>query len=117
MEECGLINMGARIATKFTVEYPIFKDFKNDNLALVISGKVDKSCEVKYKPYSITQVGKSLLKIADIETANNFFIEMAKILKDKLSALSIRILLFDIDNAISYETSYDIDWNKNLILN
>jgi len=117
MEECGLINMGARITNQFKVEYPHLYGFQNNNLVLIFSSKDEKGCEAEYKSYSITQAGKTLLKMANIDTDDDFFIKLAKILKDKFSALSVQIGLFEIEDAINYEISSDIEWNKSLMPN
>ena len=108
MEECGLINMGARITNQFRVEYPHLYGFQNNNLALIISSKDEKACEVEYKSYSITQAGKSLLEIANIDTDDDFFIKLARILKDKFSALSIKIGLFEIEDIIRLNSISDL---------
>ena len=115
MEECGLINMGARITNQFKVEYPYLYGFQNNDLALIFSSKDEKACEVEYKSYSITQAGSALLKIANIDTDDDFFIKLAKILKGKFSSLSIMISLFEVEDAINYEISSDIEWNQNLM--
>ena len=55
--------------------------------------------------------------MANIDTDDDFFIKLAKILKDKFSALSVQIGLFEIEDAINYEISSDIEWNKSLMPN
>ena len=115
MEECGLINMGARITNQFKDEHPHLYGFQNNNLALIFSSKDEKACELEYKSYSITQAGKTLLRITNSDTDDDFFIKLAKILKDKFSSLSIKISLFEVEDAINYEISSDIEWDQNLM--
>lgn len=56
-----------------------------------------------------------MLRIANIDTDDDFFIKLAKILKDKFGTLSIQIDLFEVGDAINYESSSDIEWNQNFI--
>ncbi|EOH73433.1 hypothetical protein [Enterococcus malodoratus] len=111
MKDCELI--GVTVENRFDVEYPYLYGFQNDNLVLVISTSEGNNYKVEYKSYSFTQVGKQLLNMAQIETSDSFFTDLALIFKDKIRMESKKIGVFTMEDAQNYEEIDDIDWGKN----
>lgn len=96
MEECGIINMGARTSNILTVNNEHPRGFQNDNLVLAFWTNESTSLEVEYKSYVFTSVGEKFLKLSQVETNDNFLIDLATLLKEEHKQQPIIIGLFEI---------------------
>jgi hypothetical protein len=108
MEECDLINMGARINNFMEVTDDAYYGFQNDNLVLAMTAEPGKSCRVEYKSYVFTSVGVQLLELLQVDTDDYFFTELVEIFKQRLNGLPIKILLLAVEETEELEAAQDL---------
>lgn len=115
MKEAGLINLGERVDNKLTAYDFDFCGFQNDNLVVAIQANQNESCQLTYKSYKFTQVGLDLLELAEVETNDSFFTELAKLIKQNYADDPVKVRLFNVEDMEDAEDIEMIDFNKDII--
>jgi hypothetical protein len=103
MEECGLVNLGARVANTMAVTDDGLYGFQNDNLVLAFTALPGHSCTVEYKSYAFTSVGSQLLELLGADTDDGFFTELTAIMKKNVSTLPVKTVLLTVEEAEELE--------------
>lgn len=95
MIECGLLSSGG--VHELVVEKGYLSGFQNDNLILTLTTESDEIFTLSYKAFHVTQAGKDLIEILEIETDDEFFRELKELFERKTSKTNIlSINIFDI---------------------
>jgi hypothetical protein len=108
MEECHVINMGARIANTMEVTDGALYGFQNDNLVLAFTAYHGQGCTVEYKSYAFTSVGSQMLELLQADTNDDFFTELADIIKQNVIELPVKSLLLTVEEAEKLEDMKDV---------
>ncbi len=115
MKEAGLINLGERVDNKLTAYDSDFCGFQNDNLVVAIQAEKIESYQLNYKSYAFTQVGLDLLGLAEIETSDLFFTELAKLVKQNYANAPVKVHLFSVEDIEDAEDIEMIDFSKDIL--
>ena len=91
MEECGLINIGARKSNEMPLDDQEPFGFQNSQCVICFQALPGEKVTVTYKSYSFTQTGLALLEIIDFNTSESFLRELIEILQEQLKGLSVRV--------------------------
>ncbi|MCW6677492.1 DUF2806 domain-containing protein [Aerococcaceae bacterium NML180378] len=90
MEECGLINIGARKSNEMPLDDQEPFGFQNSQCVACFQALPGEKVTVTYKSYSFTQTGLALLEIIDFDTSESFLRELIEILQEQLKELSVK---------------------------
>lgn len=115
MKEAGLINLGERVDNKLTTYDSDFCGFQNDNLVVAIQAEKIESYQLNYKSYAFTQVGLDLLGLAEIETSDLFFTELAKLVKQNYANAPVKVHLFSVEDIEDAEDIEMVDFSKDIL--
>jgi hypothetical protein len=103
MEECGVVNLGARVINTIDVTDDALYGFQNDNLVIAFTMQRGQRCTIEYKSYMFTSVGVQLLELIETDTDDGFFSELAELLKQKAHELSVKVMLLTVEEAEKLE--------------
>lgn len=115
MKEAGLINLGERVDNKLTAYDSDFCGFQNDNLVIAIQADKVESYQLNYKSYAFTQVGLDLLELAEIETSDLFFTELANLVKQNYANAPVKVHLFSVEDIEDAENIEMVDFSKDIL--
>ena len=87
--EYGLISGGGR--HEIIVEKGELSGFQNDNLVLTFTTEFDERITFEYSAFHLTDTGKALIEILEIETNDEFFRELGERFKENMRELSVVI--------------------------
>ncbi|MGX7245288.1 DUF2806 domain-containing protein [Enterococcus quebecensis] len=116
MNECGFVDVGVPRKNKMAVFDDELVGFQNLNLVLAIRTKEKQTCQLSYSDFSFTTVGEELMEIIEFNSSNDFFIELAKIMKKQWQRVPLIMSIFDVEDLESFEDMTDIDWSTALII-
>ncbi len=115
MKEAGLINLGERVDNKLIAYDSDFCGFQNNNLVVAIKADKVESYQLNYKSYAFTQIGLDLLELAEIETSDLFFTELAKLVKQNYANAPVKVHLFSVEDVEDAEDIEMVDFSKDIL--
>lgn len=116
MNECGFVDVGVPRKNKMAVFDDELVGFQNLNLVLAIRTKEKQTCQLSYSDFSFTTVGEELMEIIEFNSSNDFFIELATIMKKQWQSTPLIMSIFDVEDLESFEDMTDIDWSTAIII-
>lgn len=116
MNECGFVDVGVPRENKMVALDDELVGFQNLDLVLAIHAQEGKSCQLTYSDFPFTTIGEELLDIIDFDSANDFFIELATLMKQQWKNDELIMTVFTVEEMESIEEMTDIDWSKGQLI-
>ncbi|HGA1258446.1 TPA: hypothetical protein ACIRHV_000818 [Streptococcus suis] len=87
LRECRLISGGGH--HEMIVEKGEPSGFQNDNMVLIFTTKSEERTILKYSAFHLTKTAQALIEILKVETNDDFFNDLADMLKERVEGLPV----------------------------
>jgi hypothetical protein len=115
LDDCGILKLGVRRKAELTVYSDDISGFQNDNLVLAIISEKGENLKLEYKTFHFTEVGSQILELIQPDTNDDFFTELAKIMKKNFRNEPVRTLLFEVEEMVDFEDFDSMDFGKDIL--